>query len=85
MKSTAHGIVLSTDYKGRFLSYFESNGCTDYFVLSTVYTRGTRTLYLYIGIIFNYIYFVALIIVIIMGKYKLNKENIDEGTGNLIN
>ena len=84
MKSTAHGIVLSTDYKGRFLSYFESNGCTDYFVLSTVYTRGTRTLYLYIGIVFNYIYFVALIIVIIMGKYKLNKENIDEGTGNLI-
>ena len=85
MKSTAHGIVLSTDYKGRFLSYFESNGCTDYFALSTVYTRGTRTLYLYIGIVFNYIYFVALIIVIIMGKYKLNKENIDEGTGNLIN
>ena len=85
MKSTAHGIVLSTDYKGRFLSYFESDGCTDYFVLSTVYKRGTRTLYLYIGIVFNYIYFVALIIVIIMGKYKLNKENIDEGTGNLIN
>ena len=36
MKSTANGITLSTDYKGRFLSYFSPNDCQEYFVLTSL-------------------------------------------------
>ena len=74
MKSTAHGITLSTDYKGRFLSYFKPYGCQDYFVLSSLYKKGTKTLYSYIGKYFNYLYLVAFIIFVIFGSCTLNKD-----------
>ena len=75
MKSTANGITLSTDYKGRFLSYFSPNDCQEYFVLTSLYKKGTKTLYSKIGGFFNYIYLVALIIFVIIGRYQINKEN----------
>ena len=71
IKSTANGIVLSTDYKGRFLSYYISSSCEDYFVFSNINKAGVKTLYLYIGIAFNYLYLLAIIILIIIGRYKL--------------
>ena len=74
MKSTANGITLSTDFKGRFLTYYQRYKCEDYFILSTVYKKGARTLYSYIGKFFNYLYLVALIIVLIIGRYKMIKE-----------
>ena len=75
MKSTANGITLSTDYKGRFLSYFQPYKCQDHFVLSTVYKKGTKTLYSYIGKFFNYIYLGALIILVIIGRCTMNYED----------
>ena len=63
MKSTAHGITLSTDYKGRFLSYFKPYGCQDYFVLSSLYKKGTKTLYSYIGKYFNLLLLFLLLLV----------------------
>ena len=73
VKSTAHGISLSYDYKGRFLSYFQPSKCEDYFILNSVYKRGTKTLYSKIGKYFNYFYLVSFIILVIIGRCKLNK------------
>ena len=74
MKSTANGITLSTDFKGRFLSYYQRYKCEDFFILSTVYKKGTRTLYLYIGKYFNYIYLVSIIILLLIERYKMINE-----------
>ena len=76
IKSAANGIALSYDYKGRILSYFQPSKCEDYFILSTLYKRGTWTLYSKIGKFFNYIYLIALIILVIIGRLTMNKENI---------
>jgi len=84
MKSTANGITLSNDYKGRFLAYYQPSKCEDYFVLSSVYKRGAKTLYSYIGIFFNYFYIAAFIILVIIGRYKMIKENNDVEIGNLV-
>ena len=75
MKSTVNGITLSNDYKGRILSYYQPYRCQDHFVLSSVYKRGTKTLYSYIGKFFNYLYLVALIIVVIIGRCSMINEN----------
>ena len=53
LKSTGNGITVSFDYKGRYLSYFQKDGYEDYFVLTSVYKKGIKTLYLYIGKYFN--------------------------------
>ena len=74
IKSTASGITLSYDYKGRFLAYYQSSKCEDYFVLSSLYKRGTKTLYSHIGGFFNYFYLIALIILVIIGRFQINKE-----------
>ena len=74
MKSTAHGITLGNDYKGRFLSYFKPYDCQDYFVLTSLYKRGTKTLYSYIGEYFNYLYLIAFIIFVIIGRSTMEKE-----------
>ena len=84
MKSTANGITLSNDYKGRFLAYYQPSKCEDYFVLSSVYKKGTKTLYSYIGIFFNYLYLVAFIILAIIGRYKMIKESNELEIGKLI-
>ena len=75
MKSTVNGITLSNDYKGRILSYFQPYRCQDHFVLSSVYKRGTKTLYSYIGKYFNYFYLIAFLILVIIGRYQMNEEN----------
>ena len=75
IKSTVNGITVSYDYKGRILSYFQPYECEDYFVLSTLYKRGTKTLYSKIGSFFNYIYLIALVVVIIIGRLSIDKEN----------
>ena len=74
IKSTANGIVLSFDYKGRYLSYYKQYECKDFFVISNVNKKGIKTLYLYIGICFNYFYMAALVIVIGIGLYIKHKE-----------
>ena len=74
MKSTANGITLSNDYKGRFLSYLKPEKCEDFFVLSSLYKKGTKTLYSQVGGFFNYIYLIALIIFVIIGRCQVNKE-----------
>ena len=74
MKSTANGITLSNDYKGRFLSFLKPEKCEDFFVLSSLYKKGTKTLYSQIGGFFNYFYLIALIIIIIIGRCQVNKE-----------
>jgi len=78
IKSTANGITLSYDYKGRFLSYFQPSKCEDYFILSTLYKNGVTTLYSKIGGFFNYSYLIALIILVIIGRCTMNKENNNE-------
>ena len=75
MKSTENGITLSTDYKGRFLSFLNGNKCEEIFVLSSLYKKGTKTLYSKIGGFFNYIYLVTLIIFVIIGRCQMYKEN----------
>ena len=65
VKSTGNGITLSNDYKRRFLSYYQPNTCDDYFVLSSLYKKGKRTLYSYIGKYFNYLYLVSFIMLLI--------------------
>ena len=88
IKSTANGIVLSTDYKGRFLSYYKPTECEDYFVVSNINKKGVRTLFSYIGIVFNYFYLLATIILVIVGfimKIKNEKNNIEsKNSENLI-
>ena len=70
IKNTANGIVISNDYKGRTLSYYIGKNCEDYFVISTVNKKGVKTLYSYIGFLFNYLYIFAFICVLISGKIK---------------
>ena len=74
IKITANGIVLSTDYKGRFLSYYNGNDYDDFFVISQVNKKGIKTLYSYIGIFFNYLYILAIIVIIIIGRCQIVKE-----------
>ena len=80
VKSTGNGITLTNDYKGRFLSYYQPNICDDYFVLSTLYKKGKRTLYSYIGKYFNYLYLVSFIMLLILSKWNMNKEINNEKT-----
>ena len=70
IKNTANGIVISNDYKGRTLSYYIGKDCEDYFVISTVNKKGVKTLYSYIGFLFNYSYIIAFIVVLISGIIK---------------
>ena len=80
--------MLSTDYKGRFLSYYKPTECEDYFVVSNINKKGVRTLFSYIGIVFNYFYLLAIIILVIVGfimKIKNEKNNIEsKNSENLI-
>ena len=78
IKSTANGISLSYDYKGRFLSYYQPSKCEDYFFVSSLYKSGIKTLYSQIGEYFNYSYLIALIILVIVGRSSMIKENINE-------
>ena len=88
IKSTANGIVISFDYKGRILSYNKPSKCEDYFVLSNINKKGVRTLFSYIGIVFNYFYLLAIIVLVIVGFYqklKNEKNNIEtKNSENLI-
>ena len=70
IKNTANGIVISNDYKGTTLSYYIVKDCEDYFIISTVNKKGVKTLYSYIGFLFNYIYIIAFICIIISGIIK---------------
>ena len=89
MKNTADGVVAAFDVKGRMLTYFYGQNCEDYFIISTVHNKGIKTLYSYIEIFWNYLYFLALIIVLIHGKIKeclfnknRNKESNSLNNGN---
>ena len=80
VKNTAHGYVISSDTRGRTLSYVKNEG-KDYNVINTVNKKGVTTLYSYIGIFFNYIYLVAFIAILISGKIiKLFKKDNNDGT-----
>lgn len=82
VKNTAHGYVISSDTRGRTLSYVKNEG-KDYNVINTVNKKGVTTLYSYIGIFFNYIYLVAFIAILISGEIiKLfKKDNNDDTIG----
>ena len=77
IKNTANGVIITTDDRGRALSYFIARDNEDYNVVSTVRIKGSKTLYSYIGEFINYFYLVALILVLILDKiiewYKLKK------------
>ena len=77
LKNTANGIIISSDYKGRSLSYHITQDFEDYHVISNVNNKGVKTIYSYIGSFFNFLYLIALIFIIIFDKIKgcLNKEN----------
>ena len=79
VKNTANGIVISSDVRGRTLSYFIGKDCQDYFVISTVNQEGVITLYSYIGIFFNYLYIVALICLLISDKIENYFSNRQRG------
>ena len=70
VKNTANGIVLSCDTKGRTLSYYIGRDCEDYFIINTVNQKGIKTLYSYIGFLFNYLYIISLVAILISGKIK---------------
>ena len=78
LKSTANWISLSNDYKGPFLSFLKGDKCEEFFVLSSIYKKGTKTLYSQIGGFFNYIYLVSLSIFVIIGRYQIDKEKIKD-------
>ena len=71
IKNTADGVVIASDYKGRILSYFSGEKCQDYFIVTELYKHGVKTLYSYIGRVFNLVYLIALIIII----YYQENEN----------
>ena len=67
IKNTANGITISNDAKGRTLTYYREKDYEDYFVISTVNRKGVKTLYSYIGFLFNYIYIISIICILISG------------------
>ena len=73
IKNTANGVVIASDYKGRILNYFSGKDCQDYFIVSELYKHGIKTLYSYIGQVFNFIYLIGIFIVI----YLPDNENIE--------
>ena len=77
IKNTANGIIITTDDRGRALTYFIARDNEDYNVVSTLRIKGSKTLYSYICEFFNYFYLVALILVLTLDKiiewYKLKK------------
>ena len=60
VKNTANGITISNDVKGRTLTYYTGKGYEDYFIICTVNRKGIKTLYSYIGFLFNYIYIISI-------------------------
>ncbi len=80
VKNTAHGYTISSDTRGRTLSYVRNKG-EDYNVINTVYIKGVKTLYSYISIFFNYLYLIALIAILFSDKIiKLLKKDNNDGT-----
>ena len=65
VKNTANGITISNDVKGRTLMYYTGKGYEDYFIISTVNRKGIKTLYSYIGFLFNYIYIISIIFILV--------------------
>ena len=65
VKSTVNGISLSFDPKGRVLSYHIERDYRDFFLVATVNKKGIKTFYSYIGFLFNYLYIIALICILI--------------------
>ena len=73
IKNTANGVVIASDYKGRILTYYYGDNCRDYFIVSELYKHGVKTLYSYIGKVFNWIYLLALFgIIFYPEKQSLN-------------
>lgn len=70
VKNTANGIVISSDTRGRTLTYFIGNGYEDYFIISTINKKGVKTFYSYIGFIFNYLYILCLACILIISLLK---------------
>ena len=65
VKNTANGITISHDAKGRTLTYYTGKGYEDYFIISTVNRKGIKTLYSYIGFLFDYIYIISIIFILV--------------------
>ena len=65
IKNTINGITISFDAKGRVLSYHIGRDYSDYFLISTVTKKGIKTLYSYIGFLFNFLYILVLCIILI--------------------
>ena len=65
IKNTINGITISFDAKGRALSYHIGRDYSDYFLISTVNKKGIKTLYSYIGFLFNFLYILAFFIILI--------------------
>ena len=72
VKNTAHGITMSSSYKGVIISTYTSKECEDYFVVSNINNHGVRTVYSYIGIFCNYFYLLVIIILILHEKFSKN-------------
>ena len=78
IKNTANGVVIGSDYKGRILSYFSGENCEDYFVVTDLYKHGVKTLYSIIGRYFNFIYLIALILIIYSSDKTENNVPVQE-------
>ena len=78
IKNTANGVVIASDYKGRKLSYYSGESCQDYFIITELYKHGVKTLYSYIGKVFNWIYLILLFGVIFYPQKKCLNDNIDK-------
>ena len=78
IKNTANGVVIASDYKGRILSYYSGESCQDYFIVTELYKHGVKTLYSYIGKVFNWIYLVLLFGVVFYPQKKCLNDNIDK-------
>jgi apolipoprotein N-acyltransferase len=65
IKNTVNGITISIDAKGRVLSYHIGRDYGDYFLTSTVNKKGIKTLYSYIGFLFNFLYIIVLCCILI--------------------
>ena len=67
IKNTVNGITTSFDAKGRILYYRRARDYNDYFMVVTVNKKGIKTLYSYIGFLFNYLYIIILCCILISG------------------
>ena len=86
MKNTVNGITTSFDAKGRVLYYRRARDYDDYFMVVTINKKGIKTFYSYVGFLFNYLYIIILLCILLfepiyqkfLSKKRVSSYKIEE-------